>query len=92
MMTKPPHLVGTSSNASHNSLDKAMAELHPDFLNILCCPISKKPLVLFGDWLVSTDEETRLRYPINNGIPSLLAESGEEMDLASWNSALKKSD
>ena len=69
-----------------------MADIPSDVLRILCCPVTKKPLVLSGDWLISTDEETRLRYPVKNGIPSLLADAGEEMDLASWSSALKNSD
>ena len=63
---------------------KAMVELAPDFLALLCCPVSRKPLVQQGDWLVSTDSETRLRYPIRDEIPVLLREESEELDLESW--------
>ncbi|RMH01517.1 MAG: hypothetical protein D6702_11440 [Planctomycetota bacterium] len=61
-----------------------MAELDPDFLAILRCPLSRAPLVQDGDWLVSTDPETRRRYRIDDGIPVLLVEEGEEMPEEEW--------
>lgn len=67
---------------------KTMVELAPDFLALLCCPVSRKPLVQQGDWLVSTDPDTRLRYPIRDEIPVLLREESEELDLESWNAVM----
>ena len=67
-----------------------MALVDPDFLKILCCPVSRKPLRLDGDWLISTDEKTRLRYPIRDGIPVLMENESEEMDVSSWETIMKK--
>ncbi|MBC8404642.1 MAG: hypothetical protein H8E15_05425 [Planctomycetes bacterium] len=64
-----------------------MAVIDPEFLAFLRCPVSRKPLVEQGDWLVSTDPETRLRYPIRDGIPVLLEEEAEKMAEADWQSA-----
>ncbi len=68
-----------------------MVELDPEFLALLCCPVSRKPLVQKGDWLVSTDPETRLRYPIRDEIPVLLREESEELDLESWSLVIEQS-
>ncbi len=61
-----------------------MAQLDPDFLAILRCPLSRATLVQDGDWLVSTDAETRRRYRIDDGIPVLLVEEAEEMAEEDW--------
>lgn len=65
-----------------------MADLDPDFLAILCCPVSHQALVQQGDWLVSTDPATRLRYPIRDDIPVLLEEEAEELDETAWREAI----
>ena len=59
-------------------------------LEILVCPLSKAPLVLDGNTLVSTDKETRRRYRIENDIPDLLIEDSEELDPTTWNEIMKK--
>lgn len=51
--------------------------LDPDFLRILACPESRAPLIQVGEWLYSTDPETRRRYAIRDGIPNLLIEESE---------------
>ncbi|MBC8327951.1 MAG: hypothetical protein ISR76_04090 [Planctomycetes bacterium] len=61
-----------------------MAQLDPDFLAILRCPLSLATLIQDGDWLVSTDAETRRRYRIDDGIPVLLIEEAEEMAVDDW--------
>lgn len=66
-----------------------MAALDPQFLALLCCPVSRKPLVQQGDWLISTDSETRLRYPIRDDIPVLLEEESEAMDEAEWRASVQ---
>jgi uncharacterized protein YbaR (Trm112 family) len=54
-----------------------VAELDRKLLELLVCPKSKAPLIQQGDWLYSTDRETRLRYPIRDGIPIMLIDEAE---------------
>jgi len=61
-----------------------------ELLEILVCPLSKAPLVLDGNTLVSTDKDTRRRYRIEDGIPDLLIEDSEELDSATWTEIMKK--
>jgi uncharacterized protein YbaR (Trm112 family) len=63
-----------------------------ELLDILVCPLSKAPLVLEGDTLVSTDRETRRRYRIEDGIPNMLLEEAEELDMEEWAGIMKKHD
>jgi uncharacterized protein len=46
--------------------------IDPKLLEIMQCPVSRTPLVQVGDWLYSTDPETRRKYPIRDGIPIML--------------------
>ena len=61
-----------------------MAQIDPDLLEIMVCPVSHAPLKQVDDWLVSTDAATRLRYPVRDGIPVMLQEEAETMDEAEW--------
>ncbi|MFA6597568.1 MAG: Trm112 family protein [Ignavibacteriaceae bacterium] len=61
-----------------------------ELLDILCCPESKADLVLDGDSLVSTDKTTRRRYRIEQDIPVMLIEESEQLDVATWESIMKK--
>ncbi len=63
-------------------------KIDPELLEIMVCPVSHAPLQQVDDFLVSTDPETRLRYPIRNGIPIMLEEEAEEMDPDQWRAAL----
>ncbi len=56
-------------------------------LSIMVCPVSHAPLVEVDGWLVSTDSETRLRYPIRDGIPVMLIEESEKMTSEEWDQA-----
>ena len=60
----------------------------PDLLRIMVCPVSHAPLKEVDGWLISTDSDTRLRYPIEDGIPVMLVEESEEMSPAEWEAAL----
>ena len=64
--------------------------LDPEFLSLLACPVSHSPLVEDGDFLVSTDSETRRRYRIENDIPNLLVANSEVLDEASWQEIMKR--
>lgn len=59
-------------------------------MSILVCPLSRKPLILEEDTLVSTDPETRLRYQIDDGIPILLIEEGEQLSEQDWQEIMKQ--
>ncbi len=65
-----------------------MADIDPGLLEIMVCPVSHAPLQQAGDFLVSTDSKTRLRYPIRDGIPVMLVEEAEEMTPDDWKAAL----
>jgi uncharacterized protein YbaR (Trm112 family) len=53
-------------------------------LELLVCPLTRAPLVLDGDTLVSTDPATRRRYRIDDGVPIMLIDESEELDDATW--------
>ncbi|GIX06018.1 MAG: hypothetical protein KatS3mg115_0421 [Candidatus Poribacteria bacterium] len=61
-----------------------------ELLEILVCPRSKKPLVLDGDRLVSTDPETRLAYRIENGIPIMLLDEAVALDPEEWRAVMER--
>jgi len=53
------------------SLLKLWRMISPDLLEILACPVCRKPLVLRGEDALKCNECKRV-YPIRNGIPILL--------------------
>ena len=57
-------------------------------LEKLRCPVSKQPLVAHQQTLVSLDATTRLSYPIQDGIPVLLAEEAVKLDPEQWQSII----
>lgn len=59
-------------------------------LKILACPQTKAPVVLEGEWIVSTDPQTRRRYPIQDDIPVMLIEKSEEMEENEWREVMKR--
>ena len=61
-----------------------------ELLDILCCPESKADLVLDGDFLVSTDKNTRRRYRIENDIPIMLIDESEQLDMGQWKQIMIK--
>jgi uncharacterized protein YbaR (Trm112 family) len=61
-----------------------------ELLDILCCPESKADLVLDGDFLVSTDKETRRRYRIEDDIPIMLIDESEQLTLEEWKVIMAK--
>ena len=57
-----------------------MGEIADWLLEKLVCPLSKAPVVRVGDWIYSTDPETRRRYPIRDGIPNMLVDESETVE------------
>jgi len=42
--------------------------------------LSKAPVVRVEEWLYSTDARTRRRYPIRDGIPTMLIDESETVE------------
>ncbi|RMG83945.1 MAG: hypothetical protein D6707_00050 [Bacteroidetes bacterium] len=61
-----------------------------ELLDMLCCPETKADLVLDGNYLVSTDKETRRRYRIEDDIPIMLIEESETLDYDTWKEIMEK--
>jgi uncharacterized protein YbaR (Trm112 family) len=64
--------------------------IDPELLEMLVCPLSRAPLILDDDTLVSTDPATRRRYRIDDGIPVMLVDESEELDEATWREILAR--
>ncbi len=61
-----------------------------ELLDILCCPETKADLVLDGNFLVSTDKNTRRRYRIEDDIPVMLIDESEKLSVEEWQEIMKK--
>jgi uncharacterized protein YbaR (Trm112 family) len=61
-----------------------------ELLDLLVCPLTKAPLVLDGETLVSTDRATRRRYRIDDGIPIMLIDESEELDETTWQAIMAR--
>lgn len=66
--------------------------LDQNLLEILVCPLSKAPLLLEENRLISTDERTRLSYRIEDDILVLLVDEAEELDLDVWREIMRRHD
>lgn len=61
-----------------------------ELLDILVCPETKAELVLEGNFLVSTDKNTRRRYRIEDDIPIMLIDESEQLSLDEWTEIMKR--
>lgn len=61
-----------------------------DLLEVLACPATKAPVVLDGEFLVSTDRVTRRRYRIEDDIPIMLVEESEVLAEGEWLAIMKR--
>ncbi|MCX8104435.1 MAG: hypothetical protein N3D80_01000 [Ignavibacterium album] len=61
-----------------------------ELLDILVCPETKAELVLDGNFLVSTDKNTRRRYRIEDDIPIMLIEESEQLSQEEWTEIMKR--
>ena len=51
-----------------------------ELMKIMVCPIAHAPLVQVGDWLYSTDPNTRRKYPVRDSIPIMLVDESQVAD------------
>ncbi|MEK6799306.1 MAG: Trm112 family protein [Planctomycetota bacterium] len=65
-----------------------MSKIDEQLLQIMQCPVGKAPLVQVGEWLYSTDANTRRKYPIRDGIPIMLAEESVVVGLEEFEQAM----
>lgn len=56
----------------------------------LVCPKCHSDLVPDGDFLVCTNPDIRLRYPILEDIPRLLVEEAEVLTPEAWTAAMQR--
>jgi len=54
-------------------------EIDPKLLEILVCPLSKAPLVYDKTSQELVCEESKLAYPIRNGIPIMLPDEARKL-------------
>ncbi|MBL8766359.1 MAG: Trm112 family protein [Planctomycetes bacterium] len=54
--------------------------LDPELLDILACPESKAPLIYFEAEGFLLCPKSRLKYPIQDGIPVMLIDEAERLD------------
>jgi uncharacterized protein YbaR (Trm112 family) len=57
--------------------------------NLLVCPHTGTELILFQNHLYSNFKDEFYRYPLINGVPVLLIESAEKIDISEWEEATK---
>lgn len=67
-----------------------MTTIDKKLLDILACPLSKAPLVLDGERLISTDAETRRAYKVDEGIPVMLIDESTELSPAEHEEVLTR--
>ncbi len=81
------HRSGTGPVVLHAKALK-MARIDRRLLEIMECPVARAPLVQVGDWLYSTDSETRRKYRIEDGIPVMLVEDSIVVEPAEFERAM----
>lgn len=87
MLASCRHRSGTRSAVQHAKALK-MARIDRRLLEIMECPVARAPLVQVGDWLYSTDSETRRKYRIEDGIPVMLVEDSIVVEPAEFERAM----
>ncbi len=69
-------------------INEAMTRIDEELLRIMECPVGHAPLVQVGEWLYSTDPDTRRKYPIRDGIPIMLIEESQEAEADEFEQAM----
>ncbi len=53
-----------------------------ELLEILACPKCKAAVKLEGEWIICTNQQCGLRYPVRDGIPVMLIDEAEQPSAA----------
>ncbi len=61
-------------------MSKEFPSMDPTFLEILACPVCKESLRWEAEASQLVCDGCRKAYPVEDGIPDLLPESGRELD------------
>jgi hypothetical protein len=61
-------------------MNETRRTVDPKLLEILVCPVTKKPLRYNEDAQELISEEAGLAYPIRDGIPIMLADEARQID------------
>jgi hypothetical protein len=67
-------------NREEQSMNETRRTVDPKLLEILVCPVTKKPLRYNEDAQELISEEAGLAYPIRDGIPIMLADEARQID------------
>ena len=59
-------------------------------LDLLVCPATKAKLARDGDRLVSRNGDSRLAYPVRDGIPIMLADEATALDVGEWQAVMDR--
>lgn len=60
-------------------MTKSSQSIDPKLLELLVCPVSRKPLKYNKETQELISEEAKLAYPIRDGIPILLPEEARKL-------------
>ena len=60
-------------------MTKSSQFIDPKLLELLVCPVSRKPLKYDKETQELISEEAKLAYPIRDGIPILLSEEARKL-------------
>jgi len=60
-------------------MTKSSQSIDPKLLELLVCPVSRKPLKYDKETQELISEEAKLAYPIRDGIPILLPEEARKL-------------
>ena len=81
-----PQVFGNLTGVATKGGERRIPEVRPVY-DILRCPSSGARVVRVKDGFLSTDPETRLLYPSNEGIPILIRGEGVVLSVDGWEAA-----
>ncbi len=64
--------------------------LEPWLIEMLVCPESKAAVLVDGNWIYSTDPQTRRRYAIVEGVPNMLIDESETLTEDEFTRVMRK--
>jgi uncharacterized protein YbaR (Trm112 family) len=61
-------------------VDEKLSKVDPKLLDLLVCPLTKRPLVLDVSRNELVSEGARLAYPIRDGVPIMLVSEARKLE------------